>query len=209
MFTGLIEKTGEVISARAESLTIAAGDILQEIKIGGSIDVNGVCLTITNLDTKSFSVGIMSETLRRSNLGLLSTGDRVNLELPLRLGGRLDGHLVQGHVDATGKVESIRWEGGAMLVGFEAPRELMPYIAEKGFIAVDGISLTVVEREGDSFKVSVVDYTRRHTTLGERRVGDRVNLEVDIIAKYVEQLSQKIKTGVTLDFLQRQGFIVS
>ena len=209
MFTGIIEEVGRVTSAQSGKIAIAAGDILQGMELGGSMAVNGVCLTITSLDINSFSVDIMSETLKRSNLGLLSAGDRVNLERPLALGGRLGGHLVQGHIDATGRVASVRWDGEAMLISFEAPPEVMRYVVEKGFIAVDGVSLTVVIKDTGSFQVSVVDYTRQHTTLGNRRVGDSVNLEVDIIAKYVEQLSQARSMGITVDFLQEHGFLVS
>jgi riboflavin synthase len=209
MFTGIVEEVGKVSSVRPGNLVIAASDVLQGMEPGGSINVNGVCLTITSFNTSSFSVDIMSETLKRSNLGLLSAGDRVNLERPLALGGRLGGHLVQGHIDAAGRVAAVRWDGEAMLVRFEAPSEVMGYVVEKGFMAVDGVSLTVVTKDTNSFQVSVVDYTRRHTTLGDWQVGDSVNLEVDIIAKYVEQLSQARSTGITVDFLQEHGFLVS
>ncbi len=209
MFTGIVEEVGKVSSVRSGNLVIAASDVLQGMELGGSINVNGVCLTITRFNTSSFSVDIMSETLKRSNLGLLSAGDRVNLERPLALGGRLGGHLVQGHIDAAGRVAAVRWDGEAMLVRFEASPEVMGYVVEKGFMAVDGVSLTVVTKDTNSFQVSVVDYTRRHTTLGDRQVGDSVNLEVDIIAKYVEQLSQARSTGITVDFLQEHGFLVS
>ena len=209
MFTGIVEEVGKVSSVRPGNLVIAASDVLQGMEPGGSINVNGVCLTITSFNTSSFSVDIMSETLKRSNLGLLSAGDRVNLERSLALGGRLGGHLVQGHIDAAGRVAAVRWDGEAMLVRFEAPPEVMGYVVEKGFMAVDGVSLTVVTKDTNSFQVSVVDYTRRHTTLGDRQVGDSVNLEVDIIAKYVEQLSQARSTGITVDFLQEHGFLVS
>lgn len=209
MFTGIIEEVGRLSSAQSGKVTIAAGDLLRGLELGGSIAVNGVCFTITGFDTNSFSVDLMTETLKRSNLGLLRAGDNINLERPLALGGRLGGHLVQGHIDATGRVASIRWDGEAMLIRFEAPPEVMRYVVEKGFIAVDGVSLTVVTKDTGSFLVSVVDYTRQHTTLGERRVGDSVNLEVDIIAKYVEQLSQNRRTGITVDFLQEHGFLVS
>jgi riboflavin synthase len=174
---------------------------------GGSVAVNGVCLTITSFDTSSFSVDIMPETLKQTNLGLLSGGDMVNLELPLALGGQLGGHLVQGHVDAIGRVASVIGDGEAMLIIFEAPPEVMRYIVDKGFIAVDGVSLTVVTKNTSSFWVSVVDYTRRHTILGNRQVGDLVNLEVDIMAKYVEQLSQPDRTGITTELLQEHGFL--
>ena len=209
MFTGIVEEVGKVTSTQAGSLVIAASDVLQGMELGGSIAVNGVCLTVTNFSTSSFSVDIMAETLRRTNLGLLRAGDRVNLERPLALGGQLGGHLVQGHVDDTGKVASVTRDGEAMLIRFEAPPEVMRYVVEKGFIAVDGISLTVVTRDTRSFLVSVVEYTQERTTLGSRRVGDLVNLEVDIIAKYVEQLSQAHRPGITVDFLQEHGFLVA
>ena len=206
MFTGIIKEIGRVISVQSGSLVIAAGDILRKLEPGGSISVNGVCLTITSFNTEVFSVDIMPETVERTNLGLLSTGDKVNLELPLSMGGQLGGHLVQGHVDATGRVTSVSGQGEARIVMFEAPPEVMRYIVEKGFIAVDGVSLTVVTKDTSSFQVSVVDYTWRHTVLGDRQVGDPVNLEVDIIAKYVEQLSQPRSGDITTEFLQEHGF---
>ena len=208
MFTGIVEAVGKVSSAQPGKITIAADDILQGMKLGESINVNGVCLTITSFKSNSFSADIMPETVERSNLGLLSVGDRVNLERAMALGGRLGGHLVQGHVDAMGRVASVRWEGGAVLIRFEAPLEVMRYIVEKGFIAVDGVSLTVIAKDTGSFQVSVVSFTRQATTLTDRRVGGLVNLEVDIIAKYVEQLNQARSTGVTVDFLQEHGFLV-
>ncbi len=208
MFTGIIEEVGRVTSAQPKNLVIAASAVLREMEPGGSIAVNGACLTITSLNTNAFSVDIMLETLVRTNLGLLRVGDRVNLERPLSLGERLSGHLVQGHVDDTGRVASIKWDGRAIIIRFEASPEVMRYIVEKGFIAVDGVSLTVVAKDTSSFQVSVVDYTQQHTILGSRQVGDRVNLEVDIIAKYVEQVSQARSPGMTMDFLQEHGFLV-
>lgn len=207
MFTGIIEEVGKVTSAQPGSLVIAVSEVLQGIELGGSIAVNGVCLTITSFNTNSFSVDIMPETKERTNLGLLSAGDRVNLEMPLVLGGQLGGHLVQGHVDATGRVASVSRDGEAMLIRFEVPPEVVLYIVEKGFVAVDGVSLTVMTKDTSSFWISVVDYTRTHTTLGNRQVGGLVNLEVDIIAKYVEQLSQPHHTGITANFLQEHGFL--
>jgi len=208
VFTGIIEEVGRVASAQSNSLTISASQALCGMEAGGSIAVNGVCLTITSFNTGSLSVDIMPETLMRTNLGLLCVGDEVNLERPLALGGYLGGHLVQGHVDDTGRVTTINREGGAMLIRFEAPPQVMDYMVEKGFIAVDGVSLTVVTKDTSSFQVAIVDYTRRHTTLGSKRVGDLVNLEVDVIAKYVEQLSRPHRPGVTVDFLQEHGFLV-
>ena len=207
MFTGNVEEVGKVTSASSKTLVIAAGSILPSVKLGGSIAVNGVCLTITDFNTNSFSVDIMPETVARTNLGLLSVGDKVNLELPLALGGQLGGHLVQGHVDDTGRVTSVTWDGDATVVEFEASKDIMRYIVEKGFIAVDGVSLTVTAKNTSSFQVSVVDYTCRHTILGNRQTGDLVNLEVDIIAKYVEQLSQPRNTGITTELLQEHGFL--
>ncbi len=208
MFTGIIQEVGRVTSVPPGGLAIAASRVLQGMELGGSIAVNGACLTVTNFDTSSFSVDVVPETLKRTNLGLLKTGDKVNLEPPLTLGGQLGGHLVQGHVDDTARVVSVVGGGGEVTIRLEASPELMRYVVKKGFIAVDGISLTVVIRDATSFQVSVIDYTQRHTTLGGRKVGDFVNLEVDIIAKYVEQLSQTRGTGITVDFLEKHGFLV-
>ncbi|MFC1916532.1 riboflavin synthase [Chloroflexota bacterium] len=209
MFTGITEEISRVTSARAGSLVIAASVVLDGMELGGSIAVNGVCLTVTSFTANSFSVDMMSETLVRTNLGLLKVGDTVNLERPLTLGKPLGGHLVQGHVDDIGRIASVKWDGGAIIVRFEASPEVMRYIVEKGFIAIDGISLTVIDCDARSFQVSVIDYTQKHTTLGSRQTGDLVNLEVDIIAKYVEQLSQARSPGVTTDFLKEHGFLVS
>ncbi len=208
MFTGIIEEIGKVNAAAAGSLTITARDIMPGIKPGDSIAVNGACLTVTTFNASSFSVDVMPETLARTNLGRFHPGDSVNLERPVVLGGRLGGHLVQGHVDDTGKVASVTWDGGTMLIGFEAPPEVMRFTAPKGFIAVDGVSLTITDKDNGSFRVSVVDYTRKHTTLGRQQVGDPVNLEVDITAKYVAQLGQTHRPGITADFLQAHGFPV-
>ena len=209
MFTGIVIEIGRVTSVPPGNLVIAAGPVLQEMEGGQSIAINGVCLTVTDFSVNSFSVGIMPETLSRTNLGSLSAGDGVNLERPIALGGPLGGHLVQGHVDATGRVASVIWDEQTMLVRFESPPEVMRYVVEKGFIAVDGVSLTVVTKDISSFQVSIVDYTQKHTTLGSRRVGDLVNLEVDIIAKYVEQFSRARRPDITIDFLQEHGFLVS
>lgn len=208
MFTGIIEEVGKVTSVPAGSLVIVASKVLTGMKLGGSIAVNGACLTVTAFNTDSFSVDVMPETLKRTNLGLLKAGDGVNLERPLTLGGQLGGHLVQGHVDDTGKVASVVWDGEALLLRFETPPEVMRYTVPKGFIAVDGVSLTITDKDTSSFWVSIVDYTRKYTTLGSKKVGDLVNLEVDIIAKYVEQLSQPRSTGITADFLAEHDFLV-
>jgi riboflavin synthase len=205
LFTGIIEEVGIVKAARAARLTIAAGEILQGTKVGDSLAVNGACLTVTSLDASSFSVDVTPETLQRTNLGLLRPGSGVNLERALVLGGRLGGHLVQGHIDATGKIISLVPTGESIIGKCFAPRQVMRYVVEKGFIAVDGVSLTVVGCNATSFSISLIPYTMKHTNMGGRRVGDLVNLEVDIIAKYVERLNEG-QRGITLDFLAEHGF---
>ncbi len=207
MFTGIIEEVGRVCSLSRSRLTVSANTALQRMKLGDSIAVNGVCLTVTDYDLRSFSVDIMPETRERTNLGLLSIGDEVNLETALTLGSYLGGHLVQGHVDDTALVNAIYGEGDALIIRFEVVSDIMRYVVEKGFVAVDGISLTVVKRNATSFWVSVVDFTRQHTNLKNRKIGDRVNIEVDIIAKYVEQLSQPSSKGLTISFLGEHGFV--
>jgi len=209
VFTGIVEEVGKVISASAGRLTVAADGVLEGMQKGDSIAVNGVCLTVTSFDVKSFSVDVMPETLEKTNLGLLRPGDGVNLEKPLAANGKLGGHFVQGHIDDRARLSSVSRSGEALLLSFDTPPRLMPYIVEKGFIAVDGVSLTVVSRDTSSFQVSIVGYTRQHTTLGNRGVGEVVNLEVDIIAKYVEQLNKPHSGGITIDFLQEHGFLVS
>jgi riboflavin synthase len=207
MFTGIVEEIGKVQSAQAGRLVVSAKSTLAGVQPGGSIAVNGVCLTIISFTATSFTSDIMPETLRRTNLGLLNAGDSVNLERPLKFGGEVGGHLVQGHIDGTGKIATLVPEGDALLMEISAPAEVMKYIVPKGFIAVDGVSLTVVEREDDSFWVSLVGYTLKNTTLGGRRSGAVVNLEADIIAKYVEQFNQARRKGITYDFLEEHGFL--
>ncbi len=209
MFTGIIEEAGSVVSVTTGKLAIAASQILDGIQLGGSIAINGICLTVTAFTDKSFSVDVMPETLRRTNLGLLHGGDRVNLERPLGLGGEIGGHLVQGHIDDTGRITSITGEGESILMKFEAPAGLMRYVVPKGFIAVDGTSLTVVEKDADTFSVSIVGYTREHTILADRKIGDTVNLEVDIIGKYVAELMKPQSTGITAEFLEEHGFAIN
>ena len=208
MFTGITEEIGKVSLAKPSSLVIATSRVLEGMEAGDSMAVNGVCLTVTGCSSNSFSVDIMLETLGRTNLGLLRVGDEVNLERAVALGGKLGGHLVQGHVDDVVRVTSVTADGESEVMRFEAPLEVMRYIVAKGFVAVDGVSLTVVTRDASSFQVSIVDYTRKNTILGRKRVGDLVNLEVDIIAKYVEQVSQAGRPGVTVEFLQEHGFLV-
>jgi riboflavin synthase len=206
MFTGIVEEIGSVKSSSSGRLTFVAKTVLDGTKPGDSIAVNGVCLTVTSLTATSFSVDIMPETLRRTNLGALRGGDKVNLERAMAADGRFGGHFVQGHVDGTGKVSGARHEGEALLLTFETTKEIMKYIVEKGFIAVDGASLTVVECNPTSFSISLVGTTQRGTTLGGRKAGDVVNLEVDIIAKYVEKLKRG-ESAITKEFLAEHGFM--
>jgi riboflavin synthase len=209
MFTGIIEEVGSIVSVTAGKVTVGAKQTLKDLQLGGSIAVNGICLTVTSIDEKSFSVDVMPETLRKTNLGLLHPGDRVNLERPIKLNGEIGGHLVQGHIDDTGRVLQITKEDEALLMRFRTEPEVMRYIVPKGFIAVDGISLTVTTKDTDTFGVSIVGYTREHTILADRKPGDLVNLEVDIIGKYVAELQKTPGTGLTAEFLREHGFMVN
>ena len=199
MFTGIVEEVARVEAVRPGGLTVAASRVTADIGVGDSISVNGACLTLTSRNEASFSVDVVPETLRRTNLGSLVAGDPVNLERAVAVGGRLDGHIVQGHVDGTGTVESISAEGDAWLIRIRAPSAIMRYVVDKGFIAVDGTSMTIVNCERDAFVITVIPFTRDNTVLGSRRVGHKVNLEVDIVAKYVERLSATAPVASTAD----------
>ena len=191
MFTGIVEEIGTLKAVEPGRLVIGASKVLEDLKVGDSICVNGACLTVTARDELSFSVDVVPETLRRTNLGTLSVDTPVNLERALVAHGRFGGHFVQGHVDATGTVESIAQDGEALLVTLQAPPSVLRYVVEKGFIAVDGTSLTVVNCDSRTFTVTLIPYTRDNTGLATRKVGDAVNLETDILAKYVERLSTR------------------
>ena len=189
MFTGIVEEVGVVRSSGQGRLAVAARKVMPTLEIGGSISVNGACLTVTTLGPDEFTVDVVPETLRRTNLGGLKSGDPVNLERPLRADGRMDGHIVQGHVDGTGRIREISRDGEALMVWMDTPEQLARYVVDKGFIAVDGVSLTVVHCDGAGFSVTVIPHTREHTIFGSRSVGDAVNIEIDILAKYVERLT--------------------
>ncbi len=188
MFTGLVMRTGMVADKGSGRLRIELQPPL-DLSEGASIAVSGVCLTVVEIDENGFEVDVMEETLRRSSLGALSDGDRVNLEMPLRVGDPLDGHMVQGHVDGTGSVTEVREEGTSRVVRVEALPDLLRYVVEKGSIAVDGVSLTVSAIGDDWFEVSLIPETLERTTLGAAAPGRTVNLEVDVLAKYVEKLT--------------------
>ncbi len=219
MFTGIVEETGSLLSVERGSvsavLSIRAGKVLEGTKIGDSIAVNGVCLTVIRLGQDRFSADVMAETLRRSTLGRLGIGDSLNLERAMAADGRFGGHIVSGHIDGTGRIASIRKEENAVWYRIEASASILKYIVEKGSIAIDGISLTVAAVDETGFQVSVIPHTREVTALSERRVGDGVNLENDLIGKYVDRLlsfHQKEDAGsqaggLTLDFLAEHGMI--
>ncbi len=188
MFTGIVEEVGQVGSLSDYRLVIQAKTVLEDVHVGDSISVNGACLTVVEFDSGSFVVDLAPETLRRTSLGQVGTGGAVNLERALAAHDRMGGHIVQGHVDGTGDITGITPEADCFILEIEAPKSLEPYIVEKGFIAVDGISLTVVQSAELRFTISIIPFTMQHTNLRERVIGDRVNLEADILAKYVESL---------------------
>lgn len=215
MFTGIVEEIGQVErlvrNGPATRLTISARHVLSDLHLGDSIAVNGVCLTIDAATATGFSSDVMPETLRRSTLGRLRPGSSVNLERAVAYGGRVGGHYVQGHVDGLGTVRSLASDGPAILVRIAAPDELLRYIVVKGFIAVDGASLTVVDVGADDFSLSLVQHTQRGIILPRQHAGDQVNLEVDIIGKYVERALQYLHArppagGITQEMLAKHGY---
>lgn len=212
MFTGIIEEVGSIRHIRMGSascvVTVAASRVLEDVRIGDSIAVNGTCLTVCRFDGGSFSADVMPETMRRTNLGRLSPGNRVNLERAMAANGRFGGHIVSGHIDGTGTVSALRREDNAVWVTIAADRDLLRYIVQKGSIAIDGISLTVARVTDGDFSVSVIPHTGEETTLLHRTPGDIVNLECDVIAKYVEKLLGKAERGgISAQFLADHGFI--
>jgi riboflavin synthase len=194
MFTGIVETVGRVAAVQegggVTRLTIESEHVAEEMHVGDSISCNGVCLTAVSVDGSKFAVEAVPETLARSNLGGLVAGDRIDLERPLAAGGRFDGHIVQGHVDGVGVVRSVTPEGGGVRMWVELPPDLRRYLVEKGSVAMDGVSLTVSGVDAAGFEVVLIPHTLAVTVLGERRSGDRVNLEVDVLAKYVERLME-------------------
>ena len=215
MFTGIVEELGSIRSVRrgqhSSVLSIAAKDILSDLKIGDSVAVNGVCLTATTVDSGGFTADVMHETLNRSSLGSLTVGNHVNLERAMAANGRFGGHIVSGHIDGTGTITALRKDDNAVWYTISASQELLRYIVEKGSIAIDGISLTVAEVGESWFSISAIPHPVAVTTLGEKRPGDTVNLENDVIGKYVEKLlrpqpQETAKSSLTLEFLAQHGF---
>lgn len=211
MFTGLVEDLGVVKAitrGTVSRLIVASERVAANAYVGDSVAVNGVCLTVTSVSGDELIFDAVPETLSRSTLGSLRSGDRVNLESSLKAGSAIGGHFVQGHVDGVGVVESIRRMEDSATIRICAPREVMRYVVEKGSIAVDGISLTVASVDDSGFTVAVIPHTLEVTTLGLKRSGDKVNLEADIIGKYVEKfLAGRPSDGVTEDLLRRAGFV--
>lgn len=211
MFTGIVEEIGSIQEikkgARQTVFSIKASKVLEDANIGDSIAVNGVCLTVTTLNGNAFTADVMNETLSRSSLGTLRSGSPVNLERAMPANGRFGGHIVSGHIDGTGRIASLSRDGNAVWFRITAEKKLLRYIVEKGSIAIDGISLTVAKLDGESFSVSIIPHTMGETVLGSKKAGDIVNLENDIIAKYVEKLMGHKEEGVTPSLLARNGFM--
>ncbi len=215
MFTGIIEEVGTIRSVQrgrdSEIVTVSASKVLEGTKIGDSIAVNGICLTVTSLSDGAFSADVMHETLNRSSLKGASVGTKVNLERAMPADGRFGGHIVSGHVDGTGSITSIRRDDNAVWFAVRPAAGLMRYIVEKGSVALDGISLTVAKVTPETFSVSIIPHTLDQTVLSHRKVGDDINIETDIIGKYVEHLLKKDeapagRSGITEEFLERYGF---
>ena len=214
MFTGIVEEMGTVKAIRkgphSAVVEIQAQVVLEDLHIGDSIAVNGVCLTATAFSPAGFTADVMHETLNRSALALLRPGSRVNLERALAAGGRFGGHIVSGHIDGTGTIRALRRDDNAVWYTVSAAPSLLKYIVEKGSIAIDGISLTVAAVDDASFSVSIIPHTAASTILGSKRPGDTVNLETDLIGKYVEKLltfrDQPASGGLTLEILRQNGF---
>ncbi|MBP8132235.1 MAG: riboflavin synthase [Candidatus Hydrogenedentes bacterium] len=207
MFTGIIEEVGAVSRRSGADLTILAKTVLDGTKTGDSICVDGTCLTVAALLSEGFVVQVSPETFARTTLGRLRAGHAVNLERAMALGARLGGHLVLGHVDGVGQVDSVKDQGDFQLWRFRAPDEVAKYLVPKGSISIDGISLTVVEPRGAEFSVAVIPATLRSTTLSARRPGDPVNMEADIIGKHVYHYVKEGRGGLTQEKLSRFGFV--
>ena len=216
MFTGIVEELGTVktLAVRGDSgeLRVKAQKVLADVRLGDSIAVNGVCLTVTSFSAQEFVADVMPETLRKTDLLRLQGGDPVNLERALALGGRLGGHLVSGHIDGVGAIVEKRSEGNAVIFRISAPPEVLRFIIPKGSVAIDGISLTVADVTAETFSISVIPHTASLTTLGSKKEGDPVNLENDMIGKYVERLlsthhTEGEKADISMELLKSNGFL--
>ena len=215
MFTGIVEEIGKIAGiqkgAKSAVLTIQAEKVLEDVHIGDSIAVNGVCLTVTSFEKNTYTADVMNETLQRSSLGSLSVGSSVNLERAMAANGRFGGHIVSGHIDGTGTICEVKSDEIAICYSMKAPEKIMHYIVEKGSVAVDGISLTVAKTTQTSFMVSVIPHTAQCTVLAHKKAGDTVNLENDCIGKYIEHFLNRKKektteSKITKEFLLSNGF---
>lgn len=218
MFTGLIEEIGKIkhISkgSRSFQFTIEAEKVLNDLKLGDSVATNGACLTVVSKTKSDFTVDIMAETVKSTNFSALKTGDRVNLERAMRINDRLGGHLVSGHIDGTGKILSINKDDIAFIISIETTKDLLNQMLNKGSVAIDGISLTIISVDENNFKVSIIPHTGGETTLLKKKVGDMVNLETDLIGKYILNFIKQNKnenpakpSRLNMDFLAENGFI--
>ena len=216
MFTGIVEEMGTIAGiqkgAKSAVLTIQAEKVFSDIHIGDSIALNGVCLTVTSFSGNTYTADVMNETLRRSSLGSLTIGSKVNLERAMAANGRFGGHIVSGHIDGTGTITKVEKDDNAIWYTIAAEENRMKYIVEKGSIAIDGISLTVAKRSDMDFAISMIPHTAKETVLSRKKPGDIVNLENDIVGKYIEQLmhyekkEEKKESRLTKEFLLRAGF---
>jgi len=207
MFTGIIEEIGSVQQLSARGLAVQAVEVLAGTVLGDSISVNGACLTVIDITKSGFTVEIMPETRRLTNIGDLRTGDRVNLERALAAQGRFGGHFVQGHVDAVGNVVSLQPDGEAIILTVKAGGDVLKYMVKKCFVAVNGVSLTVTDCDTSQFSVSLVSYSRHKTNLGTLKQGNKVNLEVDIIAKYIEKFTHPGKQEGIISLLDQYDYL--
>ncbi|WP_028829347.1 riboflavin synthase [Proteocatella sphenisci] len=222
MFTGIIEETGKIIrvekSTKSSRLSIEGKLIFDDLKLGDSVAVNGVCLTVSNMGSGIFVADVMSETVSRSSLGMLRAGSKVNLERAMPANGRFGGHIVSGHIDGTGTIAALRSDENAVWITISISEKISRYIVEKGSVAIDGISLTVAQESPGKFSVSVIPHTGKETTLLKKKVGDIVNIENDVIGKYIERFTgygtgkgpdlykKSYESNITEDFIMRSGF---
>lgn len=214
MFTGIVEEVGQVKAIGNGTLQIQATKVLEDVKLGDSIAVNGICLTVTGFNSHSFQADVMPETIKRTSLGELKLGSLVNLERALTLSSRLGGHIVSGHIDGTGRIVSLKEDKNAILMKIQADGAILRYIVEKGSVALDGISLTVAQVDSRDFTVSLIPHTRQATNLSAKGEGSLINIENDVVGKYVAKLLQTAgesadvvaKSSITMDFLKANGF---
>ena len=215
MFTGLVEEVGKVLDVKVDNkiwtMTFECEKVVENLSIGDSIAINGVCLTVKEFAKNLFKVDVMAETIRKTNLGFIKSGDLVNLERALRIGDRLGGHIVTGHIDGTGIIEEFREEGDAIWICISSSKDILKYIVHKGSIAIDGVSLTISYVDEEKFKVTIIPHTKATTTLINKKINDLVNIECDLVGKYIEKLLSYKKVAneskIDLSFLKDNGFI--